>query len=89
MGLEGPRNVCSDERVASAEVGVHAELLLDTREGRVLPQAGCDLSEVFDRKQGKVAVAVLDHEVVCLPDLFQSSTWGYLAYSKPVLVKVA
>ena len=76
VGLEWPRDVSSDERVASAEVGVHAELLLDTREGGVLPQAACDLSAVLDRKQAKVAVALLEHEVVYLPDLFGGGTEG-------------
>ena len=51
VGLEWHRDVGSVERVASAEVGVHAELLLNTREGGVLPQIGCDLSAVFDLKQ--------------------------------------
>ena len=76
VGLERPRDVCSDEGVASAEVGVHAELSLDTGEGGVLPQAGCDLSAVFDRKQAKVAVALLEHEVVGLPDLLRGGTKG-------------
>ena len=76
VGLERPRDVCNDERVASTEVGVHAELLLDMRKGGVLPQAGCDLSAVFDRKQVKVAVALLEHEVVCLPYLFRGGTEG-------------
>ena len=76
VGLERPRNVCSDERVASAEVGVGAELLLDSGKGGVLPQTGCDLSAVLDRKQAKVAVALLEHEVVCLPDLFRGGSEG-------------
>ena len=76
VGLEKPGDVCSDERVASAEVGVHAELLLDTGEGGVLPQTGCDLSAVFIRKQAKVAVALLEHEVVCLPYLLRGGTKG-------------
>ena len=74
VGLEWPGDVCSDEQVASAEVAVCAELLLDTGKGGVLPQAGCNLSAVFDRKQAQVAVALLEHEVVCLPNLF----WGGL-----------
>ena len=76
VGLERPRDVCSDTQVASAEVGVHAELLLDMEEGGVLPQAGCNLSAVFDRKQAKVAVALLEHEVVCLPNLLWGGTKG-------------
>ena len=71
VGLEGPRDVCSDEGIASAEKGVHAELSLDTGEVGVLPQAGYNLSAVLDRKQATVAVALLEHEVVCLPDLFR------------------
>ena len=67
VGLEWPRDVCSDERVASAEVGVRAEFFLDTGEGGVLPQIGCDVSLVFDRKHVKVAVALLQHEVVWPP----------------------
>ena len=38
VGLEGPRDVCSDERIGSAEVGVHAKLLLDMIEGGVCPR---------------------------------------------------
>ena len=45
-------------------------------EGGVLPEAGCDLSVVFDRKQPQVAVALLEHEVVCLPVLFWGGTKG-------------
>ena len=71
MDLEGPRDVYSDERIASAEVGVPAELLLDMGEGGLLPQTCCDLSAVLNRKQPKVAVALLKHEVVCLPDLLR------------------
>ena len=76
MGLEGPRDVCSDERVASAEVGVYAALLLDTREGGVLPPTGCNLSAVFNRKQAEIAVDLLEHEVVCHPDLFRGGMEG-------------
>ena len=39
-----------------------------------MPQAGCDLSAVFDHKQAKVAVALLEHKVVCLSDLFRRGT---------------
>ena len=46
--------------------------MLDTGESGVLPQADCDLSAVLDREQTEVAVALLEHEVVCLPDLL----WG-------------
>ena len=46
--------------------------MLDSGKCGVLPQTGCDLSAVFDRKQMEVAVAQLEHEVVCLPYLF----WG-------------
>ena len=70
--LERPRDAASDQQVAAADGGVHAELLLHTKEGGVLPQAGSDLSAVFDRKQVKVAVALSEHEVVCLSYLF----WG-------------
>ena len=45
-------------------------------EGGVLLQAGCNLSAVFDRKQAKVAVALLEHEVVGRPDLFTGDTEG-------------
>ena len=74
VGLEWPRDVCSDECVASAEPLVFAELLLDPAECGVVPQAGCNLSAVCNRKQAKVAVALLDHKVVGLPYLF----WGGL-----------
>ena len=74
VGLEGPRDICSDERVASAEVVMEAELLFDPGVGGVLPQAGCDLSAVLDREQTEVAVALLEHEVVCLPYLFGGGT---------------
>ena len=47
-----------------------AELLLNSGKGGVLPQIGCDLSAVLNCKQTKVAVALLEHEVVGLPDLF-------------------
>ena len=60
VGLEGPQDVCSDERVASAEDWVEAELSLDPGVGGVLPQTGCDLSAVFNRKQTEVAVALCD-----------------------------
>ena len=46
-----------------------AELVLDTAEGGVFPQAGCDLSAVFDCKQTEVAVSLLEHEVIGLPYL--------------------
>ena len=76
VGLERPLDVCSDEGVASAEVGVHAKLLLDMGKCGVLPQTGCNLSAVLNRKQAKVAVALLEHEVVCLPDLLRGgSEW--------------
>ena len=55
---------------------VEAELLLDSGVGGVLPQTGCDLSAVLDRKQAKVAVALLEHEVVCLPNLFGGGSEG-------------
>ena len=74
MGLEWPRDVGCDERVAPAESCMLAELFLNLGEGGVLPQASCYLSAVFHRKQTEVAVALLEHEVVCLPDLF----WGGL-----------
>ena len=76
VGLEGPQDVCSDERVASAEAAVKAELLHNLGKRGVLPQAGCDLSAVFDCKQAEVAVALLDHEVVCLPYLFGGGLEG-------------
>ena len=74
VGLERPSDVCSDERVASVEGGVYTELFFDAGEGGVLPQAGCDLSAVFNRKQTEVAVALLEHEVVCLTDLFRGGS---------------
>ena len=74
MGLEGPRDICSDERVAPAEAVVEAKLLLDPGVGGVLPQTGCDLPAVLDRKQTEVAVALLEHKVVCLPYLFGGGT---------------
>ena len=74
MGLKRPGDVGSNKRVGSAAVGVHAELLLDAGEGGVLYQACCNLSAVFDRKQAKVAVALLEHEEVCLPYLLGGGT---------------
>ena len=53
-----------------------AELLLDLGERGVLPQAGCNLSAVFDRKQTEIAVALLEHEVVCLPYLLGGASEG-------------
>ena len=76
MGLKGPGDIRSDERIASAEGSVFAELLLDAGKCGVLPQAGCNLSEVFNRKQAEVAVAQLEHEVVCLHDLFRGGMEG-------------
>ena len=64
MGQKGPRDVGSDKRVACAEVGVNADLLLDAGEGEVLPQAGCHLTTVLNRKQAKVAVALLEHAII-------------------------
>ena len=55
---------------------VEAELLLDTGKGGVVPQACCNLSAVSNRKQLEVAVALLEHQVVCLPDLFGGGTEG-------------
>ena len=49
---------------------MYAELLLDLGERGVLPQAGCNLSAALDRKQTEVVVALLEHEVVCLPYQF-------------------
>ena len=43
-------------------------------EGGVFPQAGCNLSAAFSCKQAKVAVALLEHEVVCLPYLLEGGT---------------
>ena len=74
MGLERPGDVGSDEQVASAESAVCAQLLLYTSEGGVLPQAGCNFSVVLDHNQAKVAVALLEHKVVCLPDLLRGGT---------------
>ena len=74
MGLKRPGDVGSDETVASAESSVCAELSLDTRKRGVLPQAGCNLSAVLNRKQAEVAVALLEHEVVCLPYLLGGGT---------------
>ena len=72
VGPEGPRDVCSYERVASAEGDMFTVLFLDAGKGGVFPQAGCYLSAVLDCKQPKVAVALLEHKVVCLPYLL----WG-------------
>ena len=74
VGLEWPRDEGSDEHVASAEAVVQTELLLDSGKGGVLPQACCYLSAVLDRKQAKIAVALLEHEVVCLPYLLRGGT---------------
>ena len=76
MGLERPRDVGSDERIAPAEVGVHAELLLDTVEGGVLPQSDCSLSAVLLCKQTEITEALLEHEVVCLPYLLRGGLEG-------------
>ena len=76
VGREWPRDVCSDELVAFADGRVHAKLLLDSGERGVSPQAGCNLSAVLDCKQMQVAVALLEHEVVCLPDLFLGGSEG-------------
>lgn len=40
----------------------------------VIPQAGCDLSVVFNCKQTKAALALLEHKVVCLSNLFGEGT---------------
>ena len=53
-----------------------AELFLDARKGGVLPLTGCNLSAVFNRKQEEVAVALLEHKVVCLPYLLGGGTEG-------------
>ena len=45
-------------------------MFLDPGKCGVLPQAGRNLSAVFNRKQTEVAVALLEHGVVCLPYLF-------------------
>ena len=58
--LEGPRDVGSDKRITSAEVGAHAEQFRNTRQGGVWPQRGSYLSAVFYRKQTEVVVALLD-----------------------------
>ena len=83
VGLEGPIDIGCDEQVASAEVVALAALLLNTREGGVSPQRGGDLPAVFDYKQSEVAVALLEHEVVCLPDLFRGSTEGQPGIGEP------
>ena len=71
VGLEWPRDIGSDERAASAESSVCVKLFLNSGKVGVFPQASCDLSAVFNRKQAKVAVALLKHEVVCLPYLLR------------------
>ena len=76
LGLERARDVYSDERDSSAEVAVDAELCLHLAEGGVLTQAGCNLSAVLERKQTEVAVSLLEHEVVGLPDLFGGGLEG-------------
>ena len=70
MGLERSRDECSDERVTSAEDVVCTELFLNAGECGVVPQVSRDLSPVFDSEMAEVAVALLQHEVICLPDLF-------------------
>ena len=60
VGWEWPGYVGSDEQLASAEMGAHAELLLNTGEGGVLLERGGDLSAVLDREQTEVAVALLE-----------------------------
>ena len=76
LGLERPGDVGSDERITSGETGVCAELLLHTFIRGVIPQAGCHLPAVLNRKQAKVAVSLLEHEVVSLPDLFRGGAEG-------------
>ena len=53
-----------------------AELFLEAGEDGVLPQTGCNLSVVFNHEQAEVAVALLEHEVICLPYLFGGGTEG-------------
>ena len=74
MGLERPRDVCSDEQVASAECWVEGELLLNPGQGGVLSQVYGNRSAVLDREQSEVAVALLEHEVVGLHDLFRGGS---------------
>ena len=83
VGLERPRDVGSEEIIASAESSICAELSLDTRERGVLPQAGCNLSAVLDRKQAEVAVALLEHKVVCLPYLLGGGMEGEPGIGEP------
>ena len=83
VGLERPRDIASVERKTTVDVGVHAELLLDTVEGGVLPQAGCNLSAVLDRKQTEIAEALLEHAVVCLPYLLGGGSEGQPGVGEP------
>ena len=76
VDLEGPRDECGDEIVASAECGVEAKLFLNSGERGVMPQAGCNLSAVLDHNQMKVLETLLEYEVVCLPYLLQEGTEG-------------
>ena len=68
------RNVGSDKWVTSAEYSVCVELFFDAGKGGVFPQVVCYLSAVFESTQAKVAVALLEHEVVCLHYLLRGGT---------------
>ena len=62
---------------------------LCSAESGVLPQAGCNLSAVLDRKQTEVAVALLEHEVVGLPNLFVGGLEGEPGIGKAGFVNLA
>ena len=70
LGLEGPRDECCDEVITSAEKGVHPQLLFELGILGVLAQTLDNLLEVFEAEEPQVAVALLEHQVVSLPDLF-------------------
>ena len=52
------------------------ELLLYPLIGRELAQALGDLPAVFNRKEPQVAVPLAEHEVDCLPYLFEGGSEG-------------
>ena len=66
---------------------MHAKLPPDTSEGGVFPQISCNLSAVFNRKQTKVAEALLKHEVVGLSDLFGGGPEGDLGMCEAMFGK--
>ena len=51
-------------------------MLLNPFVGGELAQALGDLPAVLDREEPQVAIPLVEHEVVCLPDLFGGSSEG-------------